>query len=224
MIHVKDLRFGYGTEPVLRGIDLEIDSGEVVALTGRSGSGKSTLLNCVAGLLTGWTGEVTVLDHMIQGMGDKELSTLRRNNFGYVLQFGRLVPELTALENVALPLRLVGRSRVEAEQRALEVMDQMEVGELGGQSSGTLSGGQQQRIAVARALVHNPRVVFADEPTGALDSVNSASVLRCLLDQARGLGATVLMVTHERGIARQADRIVDLQDGTIAGRTPCLTR
>lgn len=224
MIYAKDLRFGYGAEPVLQGIDLEIDSGEVVALTGRSGSGKSTLLNCVAGLLTGWTGEVTVLDRAIQGMGDKELSALRRNNFGYVLQFGRLVPELTALENVALPLRLVGKSRVEAEQRALEVMDQMEVGELGDQSSGTLSGGQQQRVAVARALVHNPRVVFADEPTGALDSVNSASVLRCLLDQAREVGTTVLMVTHERGIARQADRVVDLQDGTIAGRTPCLTK
>lgn len=217
MILVEDLRFDYGADAVLRGVDVRVAAGEVVALTGPSGSGKSTLLNCVAGLLSGWSGRIELAGRSIAGLSERELAAIRRRDFGYVLQFGRLVPELTAVENVGLPLRLLGTRRAEAERVALATMERVGVAELASQSSGTLSGGQQQRVAVARALVHRPKIIFADEPTGALDSVNSANVLGFLMEQVRSLGTTVLMVTHDEDVARRADRVVHLLDGRIAG-------
>ena len=217
MILVEDLRFDYGADAVLRGVDVRVAAGEVVALTGPSGSGKSTLLNCVAGILSGWSGRIELAGRSIDGLSEKDLAAIRRRDFGYVLQFGRLVPELTAVENVGLPLRLLGTRRAEAERAALATMERVGVAELASQSSGTLSGGQQQRVAVARALVHRPKIIFADEPTGALDSVNSANVLGFLMEQVRSLGTTVLMVTHDEDVARRADRVVHLLDGRIAG-------
>ncbi|MDF1487630.1 ABC transporter ATP-binding protein [Tessaracoccus caeni] len=217
MIRVEELRFDYGAEAVLQGVDVHVEAGEVVALMGPSGSGKSTLLNCVAGLLGGWSGRIELAGRPIAGLSERELAAIRRRDFGYVLQFGRLVPELTAVENVGLPLRLLGTRRAEAERAALATMKRVGVAELASQSSGTLSGGQQQRVAVARALVHRPKIIFADEPTGALDSVNSANVLGFLMEQVRSLGTTVLMVTHDEDVARRADRVVHLLDGRIAG-------
>lgn len=215
MIEVRDLRFSYRDTEILRGVDLDVAVGEVLALVGPSGSGKTTLLYCMAGVLRGWGGTVTVDDRNLAAMGERELSDLRAQHFGYVLQFGRLVPELTALENVTLPLRILRTPRAEARQRGLSIMETLGIAHLAGAQSGRLSGGEQQRTAVARALIHQPAVIFADEPTGALDSVNADVVMGCLLAQAREQQTSVVVVTHDQDVAARADRVLDMKDGKL---------
>ncbi len=180
---------------------------------GPSGSGKSTLLHCLAGIIRPDSGQVGYADQELTKLADTQLSALRRAHFGFVFQFGQLVPELTCLENVALPLRLNGVRRREAERRAGEWLDRLEVAEVAQQRPGEVSGGQGQRVAVARALVTGPRVVFADEPTGALDSLNGELVMRLLTEAARETGAAVVLVTHEPRVAAYADREVVVRDG-----------
>ncbi|WP_422774429.1 ABC transporter ATP-binding protein [Plantactinospora sp. WMMC1484] len=208
-----DLHKAYGATPALEGASLAVQAGEMVAVMGPSGSGKSTLLHCLAGIVRPDAGQVRYRDRELSAMSDTERSALRRGDFGFVFQFGQLVPELTCLENVALPLRLDGVRRREAERRAAEWLARLEVTDVAGQRPGEISGGQGQRIAVARALVTAPRVVFADEPTGALDSLNGEQVMTLLTQAARETGAAVVLVTHEPRVAAYADREVVVRDG-----------
>ncbi|QES49926.1 macrolide ABC transporter ATP-binding protein [Streptomyces venezuelae] len=207
------LRKSYGPTHALDGAEFSIHPGEVVAVMGPSGSGKSTLLHCLAGIVTPDSGTITYAGRELTAMSDAERSALRRTEFGFVFQFGQLVPELTCLENVALPLRLAGTRRRQAEATALEWMDRLQVAEVQDKRPGEVSGGQGQRVAVARALVTAPRVVFADEPTGALDSLNGELVMQLLTEAARSANAAVVLVTHETRVAAYSDREIVVRDG-----------
>jgi putative ABC transport system ATP-binding protein len=192
---------------------MSVRAGEVVAVMGPSGSGKSTLLHCLAGIIQPDAGTVTYAGRELSTLADGPRSALRRTDFGFVFQFGQLVPELTCLENVALPLRLDGMRRRAAEAKAREWLDRLEVADVAGKRPGEASGGQGQRVAVARALVTSPKAVFADEPTGALDSLNGEHVMRLLTGAAKDTGAAVVLVTHEARVAAYSDREVIVRDG-----------
>ena len=203
----------FGPTRALSGASMSVAAGEIVAIVGASGSGKSTLLHCLAGIVRPDAGTVHYGDRELTRMPDAERSRLRRDEFGFVFQFGHLVPELTCLENVALPLRLAGVARRTAEQRAREWLERVQVEQVAGSLPGEASGGQAQRVAVARALIGAPSVVFADEPTGALDSLNGERVMQLLTGAARESGAAVLLVTHEARVAAYSDREVTVRDG-----------
>ncbi|MFE4538696.1 ABC transporter ATP-binding protein [Streptomyces scopuliridis] len=211
------LRKAYGPTPALDGADIAVGAGEIVAVMGPSGSGKSTLLHCLAGVVRPDSGAIHYDGRDISDMPDSELSALRLGEFGFVFQFGQLVPELTCVENVALPVRLSGVRRREAERRALEWMARLEVDDLAAKRPGEVSGGQGQRVAVARSLVTKPRVIFADEPTGALDSFNGERVMDLFITAAQETGAAVVLVTHEARVAAYSHREVVVRDGKSAG-------
>ncbi|MFF3212049.1 ABC transporter ATP-binding protein [Streptomyces sp. NPDC002886] len=213
LLSATNLRKTYGSTHALDGAEFSIHAGEVVAIMGPSGSGKSTLLHCLAGIVTPDSGTITYAGRELSAMNDAERSALRRGEFGFVFQFGQLVPELTCVENVALPLRLTGVKRKQAERTALEWMERLQVDDLGGKRPGEVSGGQGQRVAVARALVTNPRLIFADEPTGALDSLNGELVMQLLTEAARSTNAAVVLVTHETRVAAYSDREIVVRDG-----------
>ncbi|MQS09720.1 ABC transporter ATP-binding protein [Streptomyces alkaliphilus] len=203
----------YGATPALAGADFSVTAGEIVAIMGPSGSGKSTLLHCLAGIVPPDSGSVRFDGREMTDLSDAQRSALRRSSFGFVFQFGHLVPELTCRENVALPLRLNGVGRREAERRADEWLERLEVHDVADHRPGTVSGGQGQRVAVARALVGRPRVLFADEPTGALDSLNGERVMELFTEAARTTGAAVVLVTHESRVAAWSDREIVVRDG-----------
>ncbi|HJP66636.1 MAG TPA: ABC transporter ATP-binding protein [Actinomycetota bacterium] len=211
-----DLRRTFGRTVALDGASFEVTAGEIVAVMGPSGSGKSTLLHCLAGILRPDSGEVRYRGTRLDTLSDEVRSRIRRDDFGFVFQFGQLVPELTALENVTLPLRLGGVRRRDAERRGRDWLARLEVAEAADKRPGEISGGQGQRVAVARALLTGPRVVFADEPTGSLDSMNGELVMTMLVDSARQQGATVVLVTHEPRVAAYAEREVVIRDGRVA--------
>jgi putative ABC transport system ATP-binding protein len=213
LLEAVDLHKSFGPTPALDGAGLSVRAGEVVAVMGPSGSGKSTLLHCLAGILTPDKGTVRYRDVELSAMGDGARSELRRTDFGFVFQFGQLVPELSCLENVALPLRLGSVKRKQAESRAREWLERLEVADVADKRPGETSGGQGQRVAVARALVTGPRVVFADEPTGALDSLNGERVMQLLVTAAKETNAAVVLVTHEARVAAYSDREVVVRDG-----------
>jgi putative ABC transport system ATP-binding protein len=213
IISAADLHKSYGRTAALAGASLEVAAGEVVAVMGPSGSGKSTLLHCVAGIVAPDRGTVVYDGRELSAMTDPERSALRRSEFGFVFQFGQLVPELSCRENVALPLRLDGTPRRTAERRADELLSQLEVADVAGARPGSVSGGEGQRVAVARALVTDPRVLFADEPTGALDSLNGERVMELLTTAARERGTAVVLVTHEARVAAYSNREVVVRDG-----------
>ncbi|MFB7928742.1 ABC transporter ATP-binding protein [Streptomyces sp. NPDC056039] len=213
LLTAQDLRKAYGPTTALDGAEFSIHPGEVVAVMGPSGSGKSTLLHCLAGIVTPDSGSITYNGREVTSMSDAERSALRRSEFGFVFQFGQLVPELTCVENVALPLRLSGSSRKESERTALAWMERLEVDDLRKKRPGEVSGGQGQRVAVARSLVTSPRVIFADEPTGALDSLNGERVMELLTEAARSTNAAVVLVTHEARVAAYSDREIVVRDG-----------
>ena len=203
----------FGPTPALSDAGLAVDAGEIVAVMGPSGSGKSTLLHCLAGIVRPDAGTVLFDGRDVTALSDAGRSALRRRAFGFVFQFGQLVPELPCVENVALPLRLEGVRRREAQRRARAWLERLEVAEFAGALPGEVSGGEGQRVAVARALVGDPRVVFADEPTGALDSLNGERVMTLLTAAARESGAAVVLVTHEPRVAAYSDREVVVRDG-----------
>ncbi|MEX5707967.1 ABC transporter ATP-binding protein [Parafrankia sp. FMc6] len=213
LLRAVDLHKSFGATPALAGASLEIKPGEVVALMGPSGAGKSTLLHCLAGILGPERGHVRYRDRVISGMSDAERSALRRREFGFVFQFGQLVPELSCAENIALPLRLNGVGRRDAHRRALDRLDRLGLLELARKRPGEVSGGQGQRVAVARALVGEPKVIFADEPTGALDSMNGEQVMRLLTQATRESAAALVLVTHEPRVAAYSDREIVVRDG-----------
>ncbi|MFF7048397.1 ABC transporter ATP-binding protein [Streptomyces griseorubiginosus] len=206
----------YGRTEALRGASLRLDAGEILAVTGSSGSGKSTLLHCLAGIVRPDTGAVSYRGERLDQLPEKRLSELRRTEFGVVFQFGQLIPELTALDNVALPLLLAGTSRAQAHTRAGEWLERFGVRGQSELRPGEMSGGQAQRTALARALVTGPKAVFADEPTGALDSLASEQVMTALVHTARESGTAILLVTHDTQVAAYADREVRMADGIMA--------
>ena len=206
----------FGATPALRGVDLTVRAGEVVAILGPSGSGKSTLLHCLAGLTRPDAGEVEYAGKRLDAMSERDRTRLRRTDIGVVFQYGQLVPELTAAENVALPLLLGRRGRGAALAAAHTWLTRLGVPEVAAARPGQLSGGQAQRVAVARALVTEPRLLAADEPTGALDSLAAEQVMELITSVARESGTTVVLVTHDLRVASYADREVVLRDGQLA--------
>jgi putative ABC transport system ATP-binding protein len=215
IIEARGLVLSFGETPALRGADLSVQRGEILAVMGPSGSGKSTLLHCLAGILVPDSGEVSFDGQRLDTMREQQRSRLRRDRFGFVFQFGQLVPELTAEENVALPLLLAGTRRAEALRVARAWFERLELDGLERHRAGEMSGGQAQRVALARGLVAHPDVLFADEPTGSLDSLTGELVMGLLTGAAREEGTTVVLVTHEPRVAAYAGREVIVRDGRV---------
>lgn len=220
ILSARGLHHSFGQTEALRGIDLDVQAGEVLAVMGPSGSGKSTLLHGLAGVLVPDGGSVTYRPAgrapvETSALGEPERARLRLTDFGFVFQFGQLLPELSAADNVSIPLLLAGTRRPEALRQSTELLDRLGLDGLGAKLPGELSGGQAQRVAVARALVTSPAVLFADEPTGSLDSLASENVLTLMLELVREAGTTVVMITHDARTAAYADREVIVRDGAI---------
>jgi putative ABC transport system ATP-binding protein len=215
VLEARDVVLSFGPTPALRGARVTVATGEILAVMGPSGSGKSTLLHCLAGILVPDSGEIHFDGRRVDTMAEAERSELRRDRFGFVFQFGQLVPELTAEENVALPLLLAGTRRPAALAEARGWFARLGLDGLEQRRSGELSGGQAQRVALARGLVARPSVLFADEPTGALDSLTGEQVMDLLVDAAREHGTTVVLVTHEPRVAAYADREITVRDGKV---------
>jgi len=216
LVEARNLEKAFGRTQALRGASMAVAAGEVVAITGPSGSGKSTLLLCMAGVLRPESGQVVYDGARLDELSESDRTRLRRRQFGLVLQFGQLVPELTAVQNVALPLLLEGHNRASARAAALAWLERMKADQVANSLPGQLSGGESQGVAVARALVTGPQVVFADEPTGALDTVGGEEVLDGLLSAAADKGTAVVLVTHDNRVAAHATREVPLRDGRVA--------
>lgn len=218
VIHLEQLRKSYylGKQelPVLKGIDLDIYKNEFVALMGPSGSGKSTLMNILGCLDTLSDGKYVLNGNDVSKMNDNELADIRNREIGFVFQQFNLLPRLSALENVALPLIYAGVSKKERTERAIEMLEKVNLADRSHHKPNELSGGQIQRVAIARALVNNPSIILADEPTGNLDSKTSVEIMGLITDIHK-LGNTVILVTHEEDIARYAKRVVRLRDGII---------
>ena len=215
LIEARDVYRSFGQTPALQGASLSVAAGEIVAVMGPSGSGKSTLLHCLAGIFEPDRGEVWFDGDRLDQLGEAKRTWLRRTAFGFVFQFGQLVPELTAADNIALPLLLNRVSRRAAYRDAASWLRRLDLDELGQRRTGELSGGQAQRVALARALVTGPKVLFADEPTGSLDSLTGEMVLDLLVDVARQEGTTVVLVTHDARVAAYAGRAVMVRDGRV---------
>ena len=220
LLEARDVVFDFGETPALRGANVSIREGEILAVMGPSGSGKSTLLHCLAGILAPKQGEIRFSGQRVDTLGENDRSALRRDAFGFVFQFGQLVPELTAEENVALPLLLGGVRRKDAMRRTREWFKRLGIDGLERRRSGELSGGQGQRVALARGLVAHPKVLFADEPTGSLDSLTGELVMELLVTAARQDGTTVVLVTHEPRVAAYASREVIVRDGVVSSLVP----
>ena len=204
----------------LRGVDLSISPGEMVAVMGPSGCGKTTLLNCLSGLDEFDRGEVLIGGESISGMPDRKRTRFRAERMGFVFQTYNLIPVLSAVENVELPLLVAGVKPTEARRRAMSVLEMVGVPEQAHKRPNEMSGGQQQRVTVARSLVNDPVIVWADEPTGALDSETSAEIMDLLVKLNREQGQTFVLVTHDASVARRAHRIVRMRDGRIEGDGP----
>ena len=215
LIEARGVYKSFGKTPALRGASVTARQGEILAIMGPSGSGKSTLLHCLAGIFIPDEGDVLFDGQVLNTMSEAERTKLRRTAFGFVFQFGQLVPELTAADNVALPLLLNRTRRRVASKTADTWLDRLGLGDKGGRRTGELSGGEAQRVAVARALALAPKVIFADEPTGSLDSLTGEKVMELMTGLAREQGATVVIVTHDARIAAYADRVAMVRDGLV---------
>ena len=215
LIEAIDVHRSFGRTPALQGASVSAAAGEILAVTGPSGSGKSTLLHCLAGIFLPDAGEVWFDGQRLDTLSDRKRSLLRRTAFGFVFQFGQLVPELTTADNIAMPLILNRVSRRTAYLKADAWLERLGLEGLRGRRTGELSGGQAQRVALGRALVAQPAVLFADEPTGSLDSVTGRKVMELLVDIVREKRATVVLVTHDAHVAGYADRQVTVSDGRV---------
>jgi putative ABC transport system ATP-binding protein len=215
LIEARDITKSFGQTQALRGASVAVRPGEILAVMGPSGSGKSTLLHCLAGIFPPDSGEVWFDGRRMDTLNESERTRLRRTTFGFVFQFGQLVPELTTADNIALPLILNRTGRKAAYARAGQWLDRLGLGDKAARRTGELSGGEAQRVAVARALAIGPQVLFADEPTGSLDSLTGEKVMGLLTGLARAQGTTVVLVTHDAGVAAYADREVMVRDGVV---------
>jgi putative ABC transport system ATP-binding protein len=218
LVEARDISLAFGNTQALAGASLAVTGGEILAVMGPSGSGKSTLLHCLAGIFTPDKGEAWFNSERLDTLTDSRRTELRRTAFGFVFQFGQLVPELTVADNIALPLLLNRARRKTAYARANAWLPRLELDGLGGRRTGELSGGQAQRVALARALVAKPKVLFADEPTGSLDTLTGELVMNLLVGLAREEGTTVVLVTHDARVAAYADREVMVRDGQVVNR------
>ena len=216
IMRARGLELAFGTTRALRGIDLDVVAGEVLAVTGPSGSGKSTLLHVMAGVLVPDAGRVDYAGRDVAAMDEAERSRLRLAEFGFVFQFGQLLPDLSALDNVTIPLLLAGTPRRRALARARAQLAELGLDGHEDKLPAQLSGGQAQRVAVARALVGGPRILFADEPTGALDSLAAEQTMQALTRAARSAGAALIIITHDPRTAAYADREVIVRDGRLS--------
>ncbi len=215
LIEARDVVKSFGQTPALRGASVSVAAGEIIAIMGPSGSGKSTLLHCMAGIFKPDSGQVRFDGIRLDELSETKRTELRRTAFGFVFQFGQLVPELSTADNIALPLLLNRVRRKTAYQTAESWLVRLGLAELGARRTGELSGGQAQRVALARALAPRPKVIFADEPTGSLDSLASERVMDLLVGIAREEGTTVVLVTHDARVAAYADREAIVRDGKV---------
>lgn len=219
MIQVHGITKSFGSLQVLRGIDLQVNRGEVVAIVGPSGAGKTTLLQIMGTLDRPDEGEVIIDGQNVSHLSATKLAHFRNKNIGFVFQFHQLLPEFTALENVMIPALINGKSKKEARLRALELLDFMGLTERADHKPNQLSGGEKQRVAVARALTNHPAVVFADEPSGSLDTHNKEELHRLFFDLRDRMGQTFVIVTHDETLANQTDRTIHMLDGNIIDTT-----
>ena len=219
MIDIQHITKSFGTLQVLKGIDLHINKSEVVSIVGPSGAGKTTLLQIIGTLDIPQEGEVRYEGKNVLTLRDKELAHFRNRNIGFVFQFHQLLPEFTMLENVAIPALLGGDNRNDAYDRARRLLERMHLADRLDHKPSQLSGGECQRVAVARALINSPKVILADEPSGSLDSQNKQELHRLFFELREELGQTFIIVTHDEGLAAQADRTLHMSDGIIINQT-----
>ena len=215
MIHLEGITKSFGSLQVLKGIDLEITQGEVVSIVGPSGAGKTTLLQIMGTLDSPDTGMINIDSTNVSRMKEKELSAFRNKHIGFVFQFHQLLPEFTALENVMIPAFIAGVPTKEASMRAMEILDFMGLKERASHKPNELSGGEKQRVAVARALINQPAVILADEPSGSLDSHNKEELHQLFFDLRNRFGQTFVIVTHDEALAKITDRTIHMVDGNI---------
>lgn len=215
MIKLEGITKSFGSLQVLKGIDLEIEKGEIVSIVGPSGAGKTTLLQIMGTLDEPDAGTVSIAGTVVSRMGEKELSAFRNKHIGFVFQFHQLLPEFTAIENVMIPAFIAGTSTKEATARATEILQFMGLSDRATHKPNELSGGEKQRVAVARALINNPAVILADEPSGSLDTHNKEELHQLFFDLRNRLGQTFVIVTHDEGLARVTDRTIHMVDGTV---------
>ena len=217
MIDIKGITKSFGNLQVLKGIDLHIDKGEVVSIVGPSGAGKTTLLQIIGTLDKPDKGSVMIDNTDVSQLSEKRLADFRNQHIGFVFQFHQLLPEFTALENIMIPAFIAGKNRHEARERAEELLAFMDLADRAGHKPNELSGGEKQRIAVARALVNNPAVILADEPSGSLDSKNKTDLHRLFFDLRDKFGQTFVIVTHDESLASITDRTIHMKDGQLSG-------
>ena len=215
MIKLEGITKSFGSLQVLKGIDLEINKGEIISIVGPSGAGKTTLLQIMGTLDEPDAGVVQIDGTVVSRMKEKELSAFRNKNIGFVFQFHQLLPEFTALENVMIPALIAGVSSKEAHERAVKILDFMGLVDRASHKPNELSGGEKQRVAVARALINDPAVILADEPSGSLDTHNKEDLHQLFFDLRDRLGQTFVIVTHDEGLAKITDRTVHMVDGMI---------
>ena len=215
MIDLKNIRKSFGSLEVLKGIDLHIDKGEVVSIVGPSGAGKTTLLQIMGTLDRPDSGSVVVDSVDVSSLKQKKLSDFRNLHVGFVFQFHQLLPEFTAIENIMIPAFIAGKTPKEAKQRAMELLDFMALSDRATHKPNELSGGEKQRVAVARALVNNPAVILADEPSGSLDTKNKTELHQLFFDLRDKFGQTFVIVTHDEQLASITDRTIHMRDGRI---------